>query len=215
MVALFPPKDRLRARVAHCAFALILCSASVVHAGELRIERTLLPDAAPSSFAVGFPNGVSFCYDVVRGGVSYIWQGGFVDLAPVRPEAGKAISPVKLLGSIVYGESAYSPLRMSDPQRGADIVFKGYRLKADAIVFIYEIDRRRVSEEIRATADGAGLTRRFRIEGASPGESWWYIPGDTTGGKLSAPGAARDGDGFRFDAGQDLLLEVHFEKAAS
>ena len=71
----------------HCLLALAVGWVSLAQAGELRIERTLLPDAAPSSFAVGFPSGVNFCYDVVRGGVSYIWQGGFVDVTSVRPNA--------------------------------------------------------------------------------------------------------------------------------
>lgn len=198
-----------------CAFALVISSPSMIHASELRLERTLLPDAAPSSFAVGLPTGVNFCYDVVRGGVSYIWQGDFVDISNVRPNAGKAVSPVKLLGEVVYRESEYFPLRRIDPQRGVGADFKGYRLKQDAIEFIYQIDQCRVTEEVRSTADGMGLVRQFKIEGALPGETWWYVPGATNGGKLEAPGALRDGPGFRFDPTGSFILEVHFGKAAS
>jgi hypothetical protein len=207
--------DRAWKRAIPCAFALAIGSAGVSRAGELLIERTLLPDSAPSSFAIGFPNGVNFCYDVVRGGVSYVWQGGFADVTSVRPNAGKSISPIKLLGEIVYRETSYSPLRRGDPQRSVELHFKGYRLKGDAIEFLYEIDRRRISEEVRATAEGDGLIRRFRIEGAATGESWWYVPGPTTGGTVSAPGARRDADGFQFNAEQGLTLEVQFGKATS
>jgi hypothetical protein len=58
-------------------------------------------DASPSSFAIGLPGGVNFCFDPVRGGVSYAWKGGFVDLAPARPGPGKFINPVKLLAPVV------------------------------------------------------------------------------------------------------------------
>jgi hypothetical protein len=198
-----------------CVFALAFCSPGLICAGELRLERTLLPDAAPSSFAVGFSTGVNFCYDVVRGGVSYVWKGDFVDISSVRPDAGKAVSPVKLLGEVVYRESEYFPLRRNDPQRGVEADFKGYRLKTNAIEFIYEIDRCRVTEEVRPTADGTGLVREFRIEGARPGEMWWYVPGTPNGGQLEARGADRDGRIFRFDPAQSFLLEVRLGKAAS
>ena len=215
MIPFLRPNNFPQKYAIHCAFALALCSVNIAPAGELLIERTLLPDAAPSSFAIGLPGGVNFCYDVVRGGVSYVWRGGFVDVTSVRPNAGKSISPVKLLGEVVYREEGYSPLRLGDPQRSAAIHFKGYRLKGDSIEFIYEIDRHRVSEEVRAAADGNGLVRRFRIEGASPDETGWYVPGNTTGGKIDASGARRDAQGFRFNAAQGLSLEVHFEKATS
>lgn len=207
--------DPRRARTIALVLTLMFGGGSAARAQEILIERTLLPDAAPSSFAIGLPNGVNFCYDVVRGGVSYIWQGGFVDVTSVRPNAGKAISPVKLLGEIMYREDSYFPLRRGDPQRSAAFQYKGYRLKADAIEFLYEIDQCRVSEEVRSAPDGDGLVRRFRIEGAPPHESWWYIPGHTHGGKLTAPEAHRESNGFRFNTTQGLALEVRFEKASS
>jgi hypothetical protein len=199
-----------RAQLLGAALALLAAAR-----GDLLIERTLLPDAAPSSFAVGFPNGVSFCYDVTRGGVSYIWRGGFIDVTSVRPAAGKAITPVQLLGEVVYREEGFFPLRAGDPQRGVEMAFKGYRLRANAIEFHYEIERRRVTEEVALLPDGSGLVRRFRIEGAPAGEAWWYVPGGTSGEKLAAPQAAPDAGGFRFDAAREFSLEVHFKKETS
>lgn len=179
---------------------------------DLLVERTLMLDAAPSSFAVGFPNRVNFCYDVVRGGLSYIWQGGFVEVTNVRPNAGKSIMPAKLLGNIVYREAGFFPLRTGDPQQGVEFVFKGYRLDGNAIEFRYEVDHRQVREKITPLPDGSGLVRRFRIEGATAGEAWWYVPGATSGGKLAAGQAVQDAGGFRFDAAQEFLLEVRFGK---
>lgn len=55
----------------------------------MQIQRIFLPNgASPSSFAVGLPGGVNFCFDPVRGAVSYVWIGGFLDLTPARPGIG-------------------------------------------------------------------------------------------------------------------------------
>ncbi|HYD83086.1 MAG TPA: hypothetical protein VEA63_03515, partial [Opitutus sp.] len=139
---------------------------------------------------------------------------GFVDVTSVRPNAGKSISPVKLLGSVVYREEGFFPLRTGDPQRGVAFVFKGYRLLGSAIEFRYEIDHRLVIEEVAPLPDGLGLVRRFHIEGAAAGEPWWYVPGANSGGKLTALQAVQDAGGFRFDAAREFALEVHFEKEA-
>jgi hypothetical protein len=213
-----PLKKRLRG----LGTALVLLAATATTAttspgaDNVLIERTLLPDAAPSSFAVGFSNGVSFCYDVVRGGLSYAWRGGFIDLTNVRPNAGKSISPVKLLGKVAYREEGFFPLRTGDPQHGVELVFKGYRLAGDSIEFRYEIDGHRVREEVRALPDGSGLVRRFHVEETADGEAWWYVPGPQSGAKLAAPQAVPDADGFRFAAPvKEFSLEIHFEKEAS
>lgn len=204
-----------------CA-ALALLAATATAATTARgvdsvlIERTLLPDAAPSSFAIGFPNGVSFCYDVVRGGLSYAWRGGFVDVTNVRPNAGKSIKPVKLLGNVVYREEGFFPLRHGDPQHGVELVFKGYRLTGNAIEFRYEVDGHRVREVVTPLAEGSGLLRRFHIDDPAGGEAWWYVPGKQSGGKLAAPHSAPDAGGFRFAAAaKDFSLEIHFEKETS
>jgi hypothetical protein len=153
-----------------------LASATATRA-EVQIERTVMPfEAAPSSFAIGLPGGVSFCFDAVRGGVSYAWTGGFIDLASVRPGPGKLITPVKLLGPVAYRESGASPLRRGDPARVPAIEFKGYTLRADAIEFRYTVDGALVREEIRAQGTGAAaqLVRRFAVAGAADAK-WWYV----------------------------------------
>lgn len=142
---------------------------------DVLIERVFMPhDAAPSSFAIGLPGGVNFCFDPVRGGISYAWKGGFVDLTPARPGTGKFIHAVKLLGPLVYQESGLAPLRRGDPARVPTVEFTGYALRDDAVEFRYTIDGAAVREEIRANPDGTALTRRFHVEGAGDSK-WWHV----------------------------------------
>lgn len=184
-----------------------------VPGAELRVERTYMADAAPSAFAIGFANGVSFCYDPVRGGLNYVWDGGFVNLAPVRPGMGKLIQPAGLLGAVVYRERGAAPLRHGDPARVPLVQFQGYRVGDNLIEFHYTLDGATVREEIRPRPNGDGLTRRFRFD--APAASWWYLPGPQEGAPLSAPAGQPEAGGFRFDvaAGGEFTLEIIFRKA--
>jgi hypothetical protein len=169
---------------------------------EVQIERVFMPhDATPSSFAIGLPGGVNFCFDPVRGAVSYAWTGGFLDLAPARPGPAKFINAAKLLGPLVYRETGFAPLRRGDPTRTPAVEFAGYMLRDDAIEFRYTIDGALVREEIRAARNGGGLVRKFQIEGGRDAK-WWYV----TDGKPPAE-LARDTSGA-------LVLEVAFAKEA-
>jgi hypothetical protein len=142
---------------------------------EVQIERGFLPHgAAPSSFAFGLPGGVNCCFDPVRGGVSYAWTGGFLDVAPARPGPGKFIAAYKLLGPVVYRESGFAPLRRGDPTRPPVVEFTGYRLLPDAVELRYTIDGAPVREEIRTRPGGDGLIRRFTFEGGTDAR-WWHV----------------------------------------
>lgn len=142
---------------------------------EIQIERLFLPHgAAPSSFAIGLPGGVNFCFDPVRGGVNYAWTGAFLDLSPARPGPGKFMQSARLLGPLVYQESGVVPLRRGDPARVPIVEFTGYTLRDDAIEFRYTVDGVPVREEIRARAGGDGLIRRFTFAGGSD-TKWWHV----------------------------------------
>jgi hypothetical protein len=162
--------------IARAGLGLVLAAlAPSAGRAEVLIERIFMPlDASPSSFAIGLPGGINFCFDPVRGGVSYVWKGGFVDLTPARPGPGKFISPVKLLGAVVYQETGIAPLRRGDPGRVPVVEFSGYSLRDDAVEFRYTIDGAAVREEIRATADGRGLVRRFQVESGGDAK-WWHV----------------------------------------
>lgn len=177
----------------------LACAASL--RAEVQIERLFLPDAAPSSFAIGLPGGVNFCFDPVRGAVSYAWTGGFLDLSPARPGPGKFIHAAKLLGPVVYQETGVAPLRRGDPARAPVVEFTGYTLRADAVEFRYTVDGLAVREEIRAAPGGAGLTRRFTIAGGSDAK-WWHVVDGRPPAELKR------------EAAGTFVLELPFGKAA-
>ena len=170
------PQRKLNvARRVKCGTVLaLLLSISAVRA-DVSIERIFMPfEAAPSSFAIGLPGGVSFCFDPVRGGVSYAWKGGFLDMSPARPGPGKFINPVKLLGPVVYQETGVAPLRRGDPGRVPTVAFAGYTLRDDAVEFRYTIDGIAIREEIRANREGSALNRRFHVEDGGDAK-WWHV----------------------------------------
>src|SRR4051812_47362819 len=120
---------------ASCAVFLFAALMAQPASAEVQIERTVMPfDASPSSFAIGLPSGVNFCFDHVRGGINYAWTGNFIDITNVRPGlGGKHIAPVKLLGDVFYRDDGNSPLRRGDPAHAPTFEFKGYTLAADAV----------------------------------------------------------------------------------
>ncbi|MBI4623370.1 MAG: hypothetical protein HY736_09165 [Verrucomicrobia bacterium] len=154
-----PRTSRVALFSALLAFSSVLAASAPAPNAEVLIERTFLPfGAAPSSFAIGLPDGVNFCFDPVRDGVSYAWTGGFIDLASVRSGMDKRITEARLLGPVVYREDGPAPLRRGDSARPPIIEFKGYALQDDAVEVHYTLDGVSVREEIRARAGGDGLS---------------------------------------------------------
>lgn len=154
---------------------IVLLAVAPWSRAEVQLERTMLPfEAAPSSFAIGLPGGVSFCFDPVRGGVSYVWTGGYLDLATVRPGPGKLITEAKLLGTVAHRESGAAPLRRGDPARVPVVEFKGYTVRDASVEFRYTIDGVPVRETISARADGKALVRRFDVSAAADA-AWSYV----------------------------------------
>lgn len=177
----------LRLRTIVLLMGLAACTAPV--RAEVQVERMYLPDASPSSFAIGLPGGVNFCFDPVRGAVSYAWTGGFLDSTPTRPGAGKFIAPAKLLGPIAYKEAGASPLRRGDPKREPVVEFTGYSLRPDTIEFRYTVDGTPVREEISAKAGGTALVRRLHISGGTDAK-WWHVVDGQPPAELRRDGGA-------------------------
>lgn len=142
------------------------------------VQRTMMPDSGPSSFAVTLGDKLGFCYDPGRGGINYLWLGEFVDLQPTWK--AKINAPAVVRGTIVYRESVRWPLRLNQSDREPKYTFKGYSLLPDGVEFHYLLDGIPVQEEIRALPEGRGLARRFRL---GPGaERWWlFVGGDSHG----------------------------------
>ena len=162
-------------RLPHLRLLLpILGFAATAGRAEVQIERLTLPHhAAPSSFAIGLPGGINFCFDPVRGSVNYVWTGAFLDVAPARPGTGKFIGPAILLGPVVYREAGPAPLRRGSASRIAPTRFPGYTLRPEAVEFRYTVDGVLVRETILRSADGGRLIRRLQIE--EPGSRWWRV----------------------------------------
>ena len=154
------------------AWLLLLGFAACARA-DVRVERGYLPHgAAPSSFAVALPGGVNFCFDPVRGGVSYVWTGGFLGLAPMRPGPGKFIQPAGLEGPLVHREEGVAPLRRGDPAKVPEVIFTGYALRDDAIEFRYTVDGVPVQEKVRVRPGGGTLVRTLHFP-AGNDTRWW------------------------------------------
>src|SRR5688572_2556404 len=119
---------------------------------DVAVYRTMMPDCGPSSFAVALRSDLGFSFDPGRGGVNYVWQGEFVDLAPTW--RAKINKPAEIKGAIVYRESARYPLRLGARTNEPKFEFKGYILLPDAVEFHYLLDDVFVREEIRATPHG-------------------------------------------------------------
>lgn len=135
-----------------------------------RILRTWMPDAHPASFAVGFSEGLNFCFDPERGQIAYAWDGDYLDLESTY--TGKFPRDAKIKG-VVFHRATTDSFAGNKPGK-ADVHFKGYEVKNGIPEFHYEVNGITVHESIRPTPDHAGLIRNFRIEGADGTLS--YLP---------------------------------------
>ena len=138
---------------------------------ELVVQRTIMPDAGPSSFALSFPEGVSLCFDPVRLGLNYAWLGT-VDLDPAW--TGKNIVPARVNGRIFYREPASPVLRLGARSHPPAIQFQGYALRGGHPEFHYTLDGHPVRESIHPLPDGTGFERRFRVT-LPPGVDCWLL----------------------------------------
>lgn len=133
------------------------------------LQRTVLPDAHPGSFALTLPEGVGLCLDPVRGGINYLWAGEFADPRPRW--LTKQGAPVRLDGPIWYRETAEPPWRTAAGGPAAPWRFRGHSTRDGRTEFHYEIAGRPVTERFAAAADGRSLTRQFTV-GAGPPALW-------------------------------------------
>ena len=164
----------------------------------VQIHRTWMPDASPSSFAVGFPGGLNVCFDAMRGNVIYAWAGDYVDLQPTVN--GKIPRDAVIRGKVFYENKAVSAFRLANASGPAEIRFTGHRLKGGFPEFHYDVDGVPVAELVRPAADGTGIIRQFRIATADRALSFQPDPANTitiesgpaewAGGTLRVPGNA-------------------------
>ncbi|MBI5769369.1 MAG: hypothetical protein HZA93_16365 [Verrucomicrobia bacterium] len=177
------------------------------------VQRTFMPESHPGSFAITFPSGPGVCFDPVRGGVNFVWDGDFADLRPRW--LTKQGEPARIFGPVFYREKNWQPLRAGAPGREPAFQFRGYRLTAAGPEFHYQIEGRDVFETLAATAGGAGLVRRFRV-GAGRGPLWIDFE-PQTGADIALTGLVRDGDRATFasSAAGEFTIEIRRKSGAA
>lgn len=190
------------------AQALLWAARQPVPGARPSLDRTVLPDAHPGSFALVFPEGVGVCLDPVRGGLNYLWRGDFVDLRPRW--LTKQGAPARLSGPVAYRERAWQPLRGGAPGAAADFRFLGHVTAGGLPHFRYTVGGREVRETITARPAGDGIVRRFRVA-AGPAPLWLQLE-PQAGVTFESSGAARDGDQLAFSdsAGGEFTVTVRF-----
>ena len=181
------------------------------------IQRTYMSGSYPGALAINFPEGPSLCYDTVRGGINYIWDGDFVDLHPwwtAKHGIPLRNFAARLSGRMLYPEAALAPA-MSVGARDArsDYHFRGYRLRGDGFPELYyTVGGREITEDLNAVSDGVGVQRTFHMApGAAP---LWLRMDAGAGADVSVAGAAWDGNFLRFDTAAGGEFTVTIRKRA-
>lgn len=188
------------------ANAVLWSSARPVLRAQPIVQRTFMPESYPGSFAITFPNGPGVCFDPVRGGINFIWDGDFVDLRPRW--LTKHGAPPRIFGPIFYRETVWQPQRLGAPTRDASFQFRGYALKPEGPEFRYQIDGRDVFETLAAHPEGTGLARRFRV-GAGDGPLWIKLEPQADA-EITLTGLVREGDHAKFasSAAGEFTIEI-------
>jgi hypothetical protein len=189
-----------------------------VPGAQTLVQRTIMADALPGALAICFPGGPSLCYDTVRGGINYIWDGDFIDLRPwwtARHGEPLRAFAARFSGPIIYRDKDLSP-GVHVGTRGDQSIyhFRGYRLKGDGYPELhYTVGGREVTEELGAVGDGVGVVRTFHVSaGAAP--LWLKVNGESNA-VITVKGAERDGDLVHFDPASEGEFSVTIREGAA
>ena len=173
-----PPGGTLLRSIAVVALiGVTVFAAAAPGAGiDLRVHRTWMPEAYPSSYAIGFPSGLNFCFDPIRGNLIYAWQGDYVDLSPTVN--GKLPRDAVIQGKKFYQSLTTSGFRTGNGDAEPEIRFRSFRVRRGVPEFEYDVDGVRVWEAIRPSADGTSFVREFHV--TTPDRSVSYRSSDPT-----------------------------------
>lgn len=182
------------------------------------VQRTIMADAFPGALAISFPGGPSLCFDTVRGGINYIWDGDFVDLRPWW--TGRHGDPLRAFaarysGDTFYREGSTKPaLHLGSSNDRSVYHFRGYRLGKDGFPELsYSVGGRGVTEELHPVGDGIGVECTFHVD-AGPRPLWMRLATDSKA-EISVSGAVMDGGFVRFDATDAGTFAVTFRGKAA
>ncbi len=174
--------------------------------GEPVLLRTAMPKSSARSIAVGLPGGTSYAFDAERCRLRYVWDGEFLDMAPVWHDRG--MRQMGQPGAEPWYRTPDAPLlRLSGAGEAPRTSFKGYLLDEERHpVFLYEVDGVAIRERLSAVEGGRGVVRAFEI--APLPREGWLNPGAEDGVDLVVkPGKLEEG-GLRLPAGRALNVEV-------
>lgn len=186
--------------------ALLWTADLPIQGAQVVVQRTYMPDSYPGAFAITFPGGPSVCFDPVRGGINYVWDGDFVDLRPRW--LTKQGEPARIFGGIFYREKLWRTLRLHAPDNASEFRFRGYAIKKGEPEFHYQVDGRDVHETLSAAPGGSGVVRHFRV-GSGFGPLWLNLE-PQPGAEVVLRGLERDGDRacFSSSAAGEFTIEI-------
>ena len=207
------PASRHEGRTTPCvsvalfaAFSLlgltVAFSAPAAAIATLKVHRTWMPNAYPSSYAIGFSSGLNFCFDPIRGNLIYAWRGDYVDLSATVN--GKIPRDAAIRGTIFYQSLTACGFRRSDGQADPEIRFHAFRVHDGTPEFEYEVDSAHVRETIRPSPDGTSLVREFSVTTA--GRTLTYTPAEPVEIMIASGPANRAGAAVMVPANSTLVF---------
>jgi hypothetical protein len=170
------------------------------------VQRTYLPDAFPGALAVTMPGGPTFCFDPVRGGISYINDGDFVDLRPRW--LTKRGEPARISGELFYRDGGRGLFWLAADGSDAPFKFLGYSVAGKYPELFYRVGDREIREEVVPLSSGMGLTRIFHV---GPGkQALWYKAESQSAAEVAVKGLEQDGArmGYTSPKAGEFTMEI-------
>jgi hypothetical protein len=170
------------------------------------VQRTYLPDAYPGALAVTMPGGPTLFFDPVRGGVSQMNDGDFLDLRPRW--ITKRGEPARVSGEMFYRDGGRGLFWLAADGSEVPFKFKGYSLAGQYPELYYKVGDREIREEVQPLSAGMGILRKFHIGAGS--QPVWYQSEPQTGAEVTAKGLEQDGRrmGFTGTGSGDFTIEI-------
>lgn len=170
------------------------------------VQRTYLPDAYPGALAVTMPGGPTFCFDPVRGGISQMNDGDFVDLRPRW--ITKRGEPARVSGEIFYRDASRGLFWLAADGSEPLFKFQGYSVAGPYPELYYKVGDREIREQVLPLASGMGIVRKFHVGAGT--QPIWYKSEPQTGSEVTATGLEQDGRrmGFTKTVAGEFTIEI-------
>jgi hypothetical protein len=170
----------------------------------LKVHRTWMPNAYPSSYAIGFPGGLNFCFDPIRANLIYAWRGDYVDLAATVN--GKIPRDAAVRGTIFYQSLTMCGFRRESGAVEPEVRFRAFGMHNEIPEFEYDVDGTRVRETVRPSSDGTSLVRQFRVTTGERGLT--YLPIEPVEVLIDSGPAKRSGASVVLPANSTIVFSL-------